>query len=94
VSYALFVILTVPLALSKSYGGLITLRFLTGFMGSPCLATGGASMGDMYGLLKLPYALTAWVAGSFCGPALGPLLAGFSVVVEGQVSSITLFIIE
>lgn len=83
VSYALFVILCVPTALSKSYGGLITLRFLTGFMGSPCLATGGASMGDIYGLLKLPYALTAWVAAAFCAPALGPLLSGFSVVVKG-----------
>lgn len=52
-------------------------------MGSPCLATGGASMGDIYGLLKLPYALTAWVAAAFCAPAVGPLLSGFSVVVEG-----------
>ena len=40
-------------------------------------------MGDMYGLLKLPYALTAWVAASFCAPALGPVLSGFSVVAKG-----------
>jgi hypothetical protein len=40
-------------------------------------------MGDIYGLLKLPYALTAWVAAAFCAPALGPLLSGFSVVVKG-----------
>jgi DHA1 family multidrug resistance protein-like MFS transporter len=36
-----------------------------------------------YGLLKLPYALTAWVAAAFCAPAVGPLLSGFSVVVKG-----------
>ncbi len=30
------------------------LRFLLGFFGSPCLATGGASMGDMVGALVLP----------------------------------------
>lgn len=34
-------------------------------------------------MLKLPYALTAWVAAAFCAPALGPLLSGFSVVVKG-----------
>jgi DHA1 family multidrug resistance protein-like MFS transporter len=37
----------------------------------------------MYGLLKLPYALTAWVAAAFSAPALGPLLSGFSVVAKG-----------
>ncbi|KIW68985.1 hypothetical protein PV04_04892 [Phialophora macrospora] len=83
VSFGLFVILCVPTALANSYASLLVLRFLTGFMGSPCLATGGASMGDIYGLLKLPYALTAWVAAAFCAPAVGPLLSGFSVVAEG-----------
>ncbi|EXJ94698.1 hypothetical protein A1O1_03095 [Capronia coronata CBS 617.96] len=83
ISFGLFVILCVPTALADSYATLLILRFLTGFMGSPCLATGGATMGDMYGLLKLPYALTAWVAAAFCAPAVGPLLSGFSVVVKG-----------
>ncbi|KAL6245845.1 hypothetical protein RBB50_006998 [Rhinocladiella similis] len=82
ISFGLFVILCVPTALANSYATLLVLRFLTGFMGSPCLATGGATMGDMYGLLKLPYALTAWVAAAFCAPATGPLLSGFSVVAE------------
>jgi MFS transporter, DHA1 family, multidrug resistance protein len=82
ISFFLFTILCIPTALANSYASLLILRFLTGFMGSPCLATGGASMGDMYGLLKLPYALTAWVAASFCAPALGPVLSGFSVTAE------------
>ncbi|KIW37361.1 uncharacterized protein PV06_10405 [Exophiala oligosperma] len=82
ISFGLFVILCVPTALANSYATLLVLRFLTGFMGSPCLATGGATMGDMYGLLKLPYALTAWVAAAFSAPATGPLLSGFSVVAE------------
>ena len=46
-SFALFVILCVPTALVDNYAGLLVLRFLTGFMGSPCLATGGATMGDI-----------------------------------------------
>ncbi|KAK5446494.1 hypothetical protein LTS15_009833 [Exophiala xenobiotica] len=82
ISFGLFVILCIPTALADSYATLLVLRFLTGFMGSPCLATGGATMGDMYGLLKLPYALTAWVAAAFSAPALGPLLSGFSVVAK------------
>ncbi|KAL9097812.1 MAG: hypothetical protein Q9165_000138 [Trypethelium subeluteriae] len=82
-SFALFVILAIPTALVDNYAGLLVLRFLTGFMGSPCLATGGATMQDLYSLLKLPYALTTWVAAAFCAPALGPLLSGFAVSAEG-----------
>ena len=47
VSFGLFVILAVPTALVDNYAGLLVLRFLTGFMGSPCLATGGATMQDL-----------------------------------------------
>ncbi|KAG8630757.1 hypothetical protein KVT40_002376 [Elsinoe batatas] len=83
ISFALFVILSVPTALVDNYPGLLVLRFLTGFMGSPCLATGGATIQDMYSLLKLPYGLTAWVAAAFCAPAIGPLLSGFAVPVLG-----------
>ncbi|KAI4191750.1 MAG: hypothetical protein LQ346_004634, partial [Caloplaca aetnensis] len=82
-TFALFVILSIPTALAKSFAGLLVLRFLQGFLGSPCLATGGATMQDMYSLLKLPYALTFWVSAAYCGPALGPLLSGFAVPVKG-----------
>ena len=64
------------------FSGPLVLRFLQGYFGSPCLATGGASMGDMYSLLALPYLLTFWVATAMCGPALGPLVSGFSVPPE------------
>jgi DHA1 family multidrug resistance protein-like MFS transporter len=82
-SFFLFMLLSIGTALTPTFAGLIILRFLQGFLGSPCLATGGASMGDMYSLIKLPYALTAWVSAAYCGPALGPLLSGFSVPVKG-----------
>lgn len=42
-----FVILSIPLALVDNFAGLLVLRFLTGFFGSPCLANGGASVSDM-----------------------------------------------
>jgi MFS transporter, DHA1 family, multidrug resistance protein len=81
-SFALFTILAVPTALADSWGSLMALRFITGFMSSPALATGGASMGDLYSILKLPYALTAWTAAAFSAPALGPVLSGFAVMNE------------
>ncbi|CAN9397465.1 unnamed protein product [Alternaria alternata] len=81
-TFALFTILTLPAALVDNLGGLLVLRFLLGFFGSPCLANGGASMQDLYALLQLPYGLAFWTAAAFAGPALGPLLSGFSVYAE------------
>jgi DHA1 family multidrug resistance protein-like MFS transporter len=48
-SFIIFVILCVPTALVENFAGLVILRFLQGFFGSPCLASGGASMADMVG---------------------------------------------
>ncbi|KAI1335574.1 major facilitator superfamily domain-containing protein [Xylariaceae sp. FL0016] len=79
----LFVIISIPTALVNNYPGLMVLRFLQGFFGSPCLANGAASFGDMYSMSSLPYALIAWVSAAYCGPALGPLLSGFSVPAMG-----------
>jgi DHA1 family multidrug resistance protein-like MFS transporter len=83
VTFSLFVILSIPTALAENFAGLLVLRFLQGFFGSPCLANGGATMQDMYSLLRLPYALTVWVAAAYCGPSLGPLLSGYAVTAKG-----------
>ncbi|KAK1237769.1 hypothetical protein MKX07_003605 [Trichoderma sp. CBMAI-0711] len=82
VTMFLFVIISIPTAFAPNYPGLMVLRFLQGFFGSPCLASGGASLGDMYTLMALPYAMMSWVAAAYCGPALGPLLSGFAVPAE------------
>lgn len=79
VTFAIFVILCVPTALVDNFAGLVVLRFLQGFFGSPCLATGGASIGDIYSLMSMPYFLTGWAAFATAGPSLGPLISGFSV---------------
>ena len=50
ITFAIFVILCVPTALVDNFAGLLVLRFLQGFFGSPCLATGGATFGDLVGL--------------------------------------------
>jgi DHA1 family multidrug resistance protein-like MFS transporter len=78
-TFFLFTVLALPLSLVDNLGGLLVLRFLLGFFGSPCLASGGASMGDIYSFLYLPYAVAVWVVAAFGGPAIGPLLSGFAV---------------
>lgn len=80
---AIFTILSLPTALVNNFAGLLVLRILQGFFGSPCLANGAATMQDMYSLLYLPYGLVAWVSAAYCGPALGPLLSGFAVTAKG-----------
>jgi MFS transporter, DHA1 family, multidrug resistance protein len=81
-TFAIFVILLLPTALVDNFAGLIVLRFLQGFFGSPCLATGGASLGDMFSIIKLPYVLSLWALAATGGPALGPIISGFSVTAE------------
>jgi len=81
-TFGIFVILSVPTALVDNFAGLVVLRFLQGFFGSPCLATGGATLGDLYSLIKLPYFLSLWALAATCGPALGPIISGFSVMAE------------
>ncbi|KIW12473.1 hypothetical protein PV08_09750 [Exophiala spinifera] len=82
VTLGIFVIISIPTAVVNSFPALVVLRFLQGFFGSPCLATGGASIGDIYSLIKLPYFLTGWAAFATAGPALGPIISGFSVPAE------------
>ena len=62
-----FVILSIPTAFAPNFTSLMVLRFLQGFFGSPCLASGGASLADMYSLLALPYGMMAWVAAGYSG---------------------------
>ncbi|KAF5676591.1 MFS DHA1 multidrug resistance [Fusarium heterosporum] len=80
---ALFVVLQVPTALATNFGMLLAFRFLTGFIGSPSLATGGASIGDMYRPSKRTYGIAIWGVGNICGPTLGPLVGGFAAEAKG-----------
>jgi len=81
-TFGIFVLLSIPAALVNNLSGILILRFLQGFFGSPCLATGGASLGDMFSLIKLPYLISLWAFAATCGPALGPLISGYSTVAE------------
>ncbi|KAI0043053.1 MFS transporter [Auriscalpium vulgare] len=78
ITLALFVVLQIPTALSTNYGMLMAFRFLTGFVGSPILATGGATIADMYSAKKRAYGITLWGVTATCGPVMGPLIGGFA----------------
>jgi DHA1 family multidrug resistance protein-like MFS transporter len=78
-SFTLFVVVSVIVAVVDSFPAIIVLRFLQGFFGSPCLASGGASIQDIYSFSDAPYGFICWVAGFYCGPSLGPLLGAYAV---------------
>jgi len=63
-------LLSIPLALVDNAPLFMFLRFLQGFLGSPILATGGASLSDIYNEHYLPFAISAWCAACFVAPAL------------------------
>ncbi|CAO1616315.1 unnamed protein product [Sympodiomycopsis kandeliae] len=74
------VLFNVGAAVTTSYPGLIILRLLAGMAGSPALATGGATMQDIWSDLVVARAIALWAAGAVCGPSLAPIIAGFAAM--------------
>ncbi|RFU75806.1 mfs general substrate transporter [Trichoderma arundinaceum] len=60
-TYIVYWVLSFPEAVVESFGGLLALRFWLGFFGSPALANGGATVGDMFSLMYIPFGLSWWV---------------------------------
>ena len=83
VSGLLFVILCIPTSLVNNYPGLMVLRFLLGFMGSPCLATAVASLGDIWSPAEMPFALAIWSFTASASPAVGPTLSAYAIEALG-----------
>jgi MFS transporter, DHA1 family, multidrug resistance protein len=80
---AAFVALQLPVIYAKNFGMLLAFRFITGFVGSPVLATGGASLADIWSPQKRAYAIGIWGIFAICGPVLGPLVGGFAAQANG-----------
>ncbi|PKY04997.1 MFS general substrate transporter [Aspergillus campestris IBT 28561] len=83
ISLTIFVLLSVPCALVSSVPGFMVIRFLQGLFGSPCLATGAASIADITADVYIPYGLYIWAVATVAAPAIAPTIAGFSVPVKG-----------
>ena len=68
---------------AKNYGMLMAFRFLTGFIGSPALATGAGSMSDMWSPQARDYMIAVWGCFAISAPVLGPLVGGFAAAAKG-----------
>ncbi|KAM3071372.1 GTPase-activating protein [Clarireedia jacksonii] len=79
----IFVFLQFAVIYATNFGMLLAFRFLTGLFGSPVLATGGASLSDMYRPSKRAYAIAIWGMAAVSGPVLGPLVGGFAAQHRG-----------
>ncbi|EDK39173.2 hypothetical protein PGUG_03271 [Meyerozyma guilliermondii ATCC 6260] len=100
----IFVVLQIPIALSKNIASFAVLRFLAGFFGSTPLANVGASFTDMVSAPFMPVGLGVWGVVSLSGPALGPFFGSllinernwrwtfwFTLIVSGSTLCILVF---
>ncbi len=72
-----FVLLQLPTGFAVNMPMFLVFRFLTGFLGSPALATGGATIADMYDPAHVAYGICIWGSFGILGPVMGPILGGF-----------------
>ncbi|KAG9541611.1 MFS general substrate transporter, partial [Aureobasidium melanogenum] len=78
-----FVFFNFGVVYAKNIGMLLAFRFLTGFFGSPVLATGGASLADIFPPSKRAYALSIFGIANIMGPSLGPVAGNWAAQYEG-----------
>jgi len=77
--YILFVIAT---AVASNIQTILVARFFAGFFGSPVLATGAASIADVFGNqpLRVPAIIGLYAIGAVLGPTLTPFFGGFAAM--------------
>lgn len=78
-----FVLFQLPVGYAVDLPMFLVFRFVTGFFGSPCLSTGGATISDMYDPSHAPYAIAVWGCFGILGPVFGPIIGGFLAPVKG-----------
>lgn len=76
-------LLQLPTGYSVNIAMLLVFRFLSGFLGGPVLATGGATIIDIYPPVEVPYWIGIFGACGVLGPVFGPLVGGFAAQAEG-----------
>lgn len=78
-----FVLLQLPTGFAVDMPMFLVFRLVTGFFGSPCLATGGATLTDTIDPARVAYAITIWGSFGICGPVFGPIIGGFVAPAKG-----------
>ncbi|KAJ5671916.1 Major facilitator superfamily domain general substrate transporter [Penicillium longicatenatum] len=84
VSFALYTIFQIPCALSPNIGGLLASRFLCGVFSSSGLSLAGGTIADVWNLEERGMAIAYFAAAPYCGPVLGPIVAGWINVGTGR----------
>jgi len=79
----IFVLLQLATGFSTNMPMFLVFRLLSGFFGSPSLATGGATIVDMYDPARVAYGICIWGSFGVCGPVFGPLIGGFVAPAKG-----------
>lgn len=83
VTLFLYLCFNVGAALSPNIASLLVFRALSGFAGSPALATGAATIADVYSKKMIPYLIGLWAMGAVCGPVFAPVIASYAVEAKG-----------
>ena len=82
-TFLAFTLLQLPCGYAVNMPMFLVFRFLAGFIGSPALVTGGATIADMYDPARAAYGFCIWGSFGICGPVFGPILGGFAAEAEG-----------
>ena len=78
-----FTLLQLPTGFATNMPMFLVFRFITGFVGSPPLATGGATIFDMFDASHVPYGMCIYASFGVCGPVFGPIVGGFVATARG-----------
>ncbi|EAW08090.1 MFS transporter [Aspergillus clavatus NRRL 1] len=74
---AIFTVLIIPCALSKSIESLIVVRFIGAFFGSVMISSAPGMVADLVQDDQRALAMSIWSLGPVNGPVLGPIIGGF-----------------
>ncbi|CUS24720.1 LAQU0S19e00122g1_1 [Lachancea quebecensis] len=83
VTLFLFMLFQVGAATVKNIGGLLAIRFISGVLCSPSLATGGGTMGDIIKPEFVSVFIGLWAIGAVAAPVVAPLLGAAMVQAKG-----------
>ena len=75
-TFAIFTLMQLACALSPHVAALAVFRFFAGFSGGPTVANAGGSITDLWYPRERSAPFAVYVVACYCGPVLGPLVAG------------------
>lgn len=83
VTIPICMLFTLGAGFSQSLTQLLVCRFFAGFSGGPVLAVGSGSNADLWSTNDRAVSVAFFLVAPFLGPALGPIVGGYSVMAKG-----------